>query len=282
MNKETLNTYNNRLAKNNLDLASVLETINSLPEAGSGELNLQDKSVEITENGITNIVADEGYNGLNNVEVVTNVASSGADFKITNGKNFFQYDYRIENLNDLLPLFDLVYCDYMFNSSKQTSLDLRKLNTSNVISMEYMLNNCMNLKMMDVSGWNTSKVTTMKYLFQGNTQMETLNVSGWNTSNVTDMSYMFRGCVKLTTLDLSSWNTSNVTNMTYMFFDCIELTKLDIRNFDFSKVTKYTSFFNNSFDANCEIIVKDETAKEWVLARRSDLINVKTVAELGE
>ena len=36
MNKETLNTYNNRLAKNNLDLASVLETINNLPEAGGG------------------------------------------------------------------------------------------------------------------------------------------------------------------------------------------------------------------------------------------------------
>lgn len=35
-NKETLNTYNNRLAKNNLDLASVLETINKLPEASSG------------------------------------------------------------------------------------------------------------------------------------------------------------------------------------------------------------------------------------------------------
>lgn len=34
---------------------------------------LQDKTIEITENGTTNIVADEGYNGLNNVEVVTNV-----------------------------------------------------------------------------------------------------------------------------------------------------------------------------------------------------------------
>jgi len=33
-NKETLNNYNSRLAKNNLDLASVLETINNLPEAG--------------------------------------------------------------------------------------------------------------------------------------------------------------------------------------------------------------------------------------------------------
>ena len=32
----------------------------------------------------------------------------------------------------------------------------------------------------------------------------------------------------------------------------------------------------------CSAIVKDDTAKSWVLARRSDLTNVKTVAELGE
>lgn len=76
-NKETLQNNNNRLAKNNLDLASVLEAIKNLPEAGSGELNLQDKTIEITENGTTNIVADEGYDGLNSVEVNVNVSSGG-------------------------------------------------------------------------------------------------------------------------------------------------------------------------------------------------------------
>lgn len=38
---------------------------------------LQDKNIEITENGTTTITADEGYNGLNNVQVTTNVAGSG-------------------------------------------------------------------------------------------------------------------------------------------------------------------------------------------------------------
>lgn len=36
-NKETLSTYNNRLAKNNLDLSAILNTINNLPEAGAEE-----------------------------------------------------------------------------------------------------------------------------------------------------------------------------------------------------------------------------------------------------
>lgn len=37
------------------------------------EPTLQDKSIEITENGTTNIVADEGYDGLGNVDVTVNV-----------------------------------------------------------------------------------------------------------------------------------------------------------------------------------------------------------------
>ena len=38
---------------------------------------LQDKSITIRENGTQTIQADEGYDGLNNVEVTTDIASSG-------------------------------------------------------------------------------------------------------------------------------------------------------------------------------------------------------------
>lgn len=39
--------------------------------------NLQSKSITINENGTQNIIADEGYDGLNSVEVTTNVPSGG-------------------------------------------------------------------------------------------------------------------------------------------------------------------------------------------------------------
>lgn len=77
-NKETLQEYNTKLIANNDSLQTVMDMINNLPEAGgSADILLQDKSIEITENGTTNIVADEGYDGLNNVEVVTNVSGGG-------------------------------------------------------------------------------------------------------------------------------------------------------------------------------------------------------------
>lgn len=43
---------------------------------------LQNKTVEIIENGTTNITADEGFDGLGNVEVVSNVVSEPVDFSI--------------------------------------------------------------------------------------------------------------------------------------------------------------------------------------------------------
>lgn len=74
-NKETLKSYNNRLNTNNITLDNIIETIDTLPEAK--EVVLQDKTIEITENGTQTIKADSGYDGLNEVEVITNVASSG-------------------------------------------------------------------------------------------------------------------------------------------------------------------------------------------------------------
>lgn len=254
-NKETLNTYNGRLAKNNLDLSSILNTINNLPEAGSGELNLQDKSVEITENSTTNVVADEGYDGLNSVEVNVNVASSGNDFTITDGSYLFQSGHRAANLKDLMPFLKPTDCSSMFENCNERILDLRDLDTSDSRYFGSM--------------------------FSGSTNLITLYVNTWNTSKVTDMSWMFNRVSILTTLDLSGWDTSNVTNMSYMFYSCSKLTTLDIRNFNFTKVSSYNNMFYG-VPATCKIIVKDETAKNWVLARRSDLTNVKTVAELEQ
>ena len=89
---------------------------------------------------------------------------------------------------------------------------------------------------------------------------------------------MFLNCKKLTSLDLSKFNTSNVTDMHSIFNDCSNLTYLDIRNFDFTKVISDSNMFNK-VPSNCEIIVKDDTAKKWIFARRRDFTNVKTVVE---
>lgn len=131
----------------------------------------------------------------------------------------------------------------------------------------------------ELAGLDTSKITTMAQMFYYCDALTSLNVSTFNTENVNNMRYMFYACNHIINLDLSNFNTNKVTDMSYMFANCERLLSLDIRNFNFSNVTSYTGMFN-SVPSNCEIIVADDTAKRWITSKFSNLINVKTVAEL--
>lgn len=122
---------------------------------------------------------------------------------------------------------------------------------------------------------DTSNVTNMNSMFS-NSKATILDLSNFDTSKVTNMGGMFANS-SATTLDLSSFDTSNVTDMSYMFEDS-KVTTLDIRNFDFTNVTYYNNMFRN-VSTNCLIIVKDDTAKEWITSKFTTLTNVKTIAE---
>ena len=180
-----------------------------------------------------------------------------------------------------IPKFDLAptLLNYAFGGFKGTDIDLSGLDTSSVTNMSSMFMNCSNITNIDLSGLNTSSVTNMSSMFSGCTGLTNLNLSNWNVSLVTNMSSMFMNCSNLKTLDLSGWDTSQLTDMTNTFYECMNLDLLDIRNFDFTNVTKSGS---NTFrvKVTCLIIVKDETAKEFVLGTGYTLTNVKTVAEL--
>lgn len=131
----------------------------------------------------------------------------------------------------------------------------------------------------EVSNIDTSNIETMNSMFESCQQITSLDLSHWNTSKALRMQRMFWTCIQLTDLNLSSWDTSQVLDMQGMFYGCSSLKKLDIRGFTFSKVGSWMSMFG-SVPSDCLIIVKDETAKNWVLNAHSDFTNVKTVAEL--
>ena len=314
-NKETLNTYNGRLSTNNDTITNINSLLKRLPvggedlpeeltnydsgltthetsiqdiikaiegkaAGGGSEPNLQDKSIEITENGTTNIVADEGYDGLNNVEVIANVEGIGGKY----APRIIRFtDYAGTELNEELSNLDtsnITSMKSVFNGcANLQGLDLSNFNTSNVTDMSYMFYKCSSLTNLELSNFDTSNVTIMMNMFANCGKLSSINLQNLDTSKVTNMNSMFSACLKLNKLDLSNCNTSTVTNMTYMFYNCKALTELDIRLFSFSNVKNYSDMFYN-VPVGCLIIVKDDTAKSWVLARRSDLTNVKTVAEL--
>lgn len=257
-----LATYNTELTEQEESLSGIVEYLENKIESGE-PLLLQDKAVEIKENGTTNIVADEGYDGLNSIEVTTNIESSGGKYA---------------------PRFISFY-GY---AGTDLEYELANLDINNMTSMNYMFRFCAQIETLDLTKWNwdTSNIESMYETFYRCSSLNELNVNNIITNNVTAMFATFEYCTSLKKLDLSNWTTNNVTEMPVMFYGCTGLTQLDIRNFDFSNVTNYTNMFGDESDninripSNCLIIVKDTTAKSWITSKFTWLKNVKTVAEL--
>ncbi len=160
--------------------------------------NLQNKLITITENQTQIIVADAEYDGLNEVEIITNVG----------GEN--EYNTKIDT-----------------NSSYDASIGLRSLITKceNLdVSKRNTLNNffdsCINLK--NIPQLNTTNVLSMSGLFKNCKSLTT--IPQMDTSNVKDMSSMFQNCISLTTIP--QIDTSNVQNMNCMFNGCNLLTTI--------------------------------------------------------
>lgn len=147
---------------------------------GSAGVLLQAKSVDITENGTSVVAPDDGFDGLNGVEINTNVP-----------KRF--------------ECGDATFAPPSTNSMNNIGASLLKTinascwDTSNVTNMFQLFDMCYKLQLVDVSGWDTSNVTNMAYAFR-RCPLQLLDLSSWNVSNVIKINSMFYQCYYLKTL----------------------------------------------------------------------------------
>ena len=133
-----------------------------------------------------------------------------------------------------LDTSNVINMSYMFQDCTALTT-IPQLNTSKVTNMNTMFNNCTALT--TIPQLNTSKVINMMNMFYGCTSLTTIPLL--NTSAVTSMRNMFYGCTSLTTIP--QLDTSAVTDMSYMFQDCTALTTIPQLNT--SKVTNMMNMF---------------------------------------
>lgn len=108
----------------------------------------------------------------------------------------------------------------------------------------------------------------------GRSSVESLNLENFDMSNVTSMNMTFTSCENLKSIYFGNYNTEKLTSTTYTFVNCTSLEYLDISGLSFNNVTSNTQMFKD-IPADCQILVKDQTAKNFVLSARSDLTNVQ-------
>lgn len=136
----------------------------------------------------------------------------------------------------------------MFSAcQKLEEIKFGEFETCNVTDMSGMFARCASLETLDFSCIETEKVTDMNRMFAGCSSLKNVNLENFDTHNVTDMSAMFSGCSSIELLDLSSFDTSNVKSYESMFWSCIELKEVDIENFNTqsSEMRDFTSMFDS-------------------------------------
>lgn len=124
--------------------------------------------------------------------------------------------------------------------------NLDSIDTSNVIYIGGVFQNCKSLSSVNISGWNVSNARSLEKMFSGCNNITSVgDLSSWITNNATSTEYMFNGCNKLQSIDLSGWNTSNVATMRDMFNNCQKLTSVgDISGWDVSSCANFKEMFN--------------------------------------
>lgn len=263
--------------------------------SASGDINLEEKEVTISENKTTLIEPSEGYNGLSSVSVTTNVPT-GSDLS-----NYFNI-----NPSSISPRAGYLqknyikgFSDFVIPDSESNLVGLFEgweyetaptvVCNNNVTRMTAMVGtntygkNPTKLKSIDLSKMNVSNVEYMAQLFSNCTALTSFDLTGWNVGNVTTMAEMFGGCTSIINIDLSNLLPLSLTTTEYMFYNCTNATFIDIRQFDLVSLSNYSNMFGTSSSNgpadNCLIVVKDEIQKAWVNTNFSRLTNVQTVAE---
>jgi len=129
-----------------------------------------------------------------------------------------------------------------FQAYQGTTLDLSKLDTSQVRNMSFMFANLFYITSLDLSSFDTSSLEEMRSMFQLSTKLQTVNLSSFDTSKLKVLSYTFSCCYELENLILpTNFDTSKVETMGSMFAYCHKL-KIDCSSWDVSSITYKSDF----------------------------------------
>lgn len=90
-------------------------------------------------------------------------------------------------------------------------------------SLAAMFKDCENLVEIDLKDLDTSEVIDMHSMFENCSSIKILELNSFNTEKTEDMGRMFAGCKSMTNLDLSSFDTNQTRNMRNMFDRCNKL-----------------------------------------------------------
>lgn len=201
----------------------------------------QEKSIEITKKGVTEITYDDGFTGLSKVVVNTNIvaytghadveglrAIGWTDEDIAyyqeNGVKWNEEDDEYHKVtDDNKALYGVLTTDNI-STYKDRIVYLPKIDTSGKTSMNKMFKDCYSL--ISIPLLNTSSVTDMNYMFQNCYSL--VCIPPIDTQKVSNFGYMFNNCRSLISIHQIDAIKGSLLNT--LFYNCNSLTHVNIKN----------------------------------------------------
>ena len=179
-------------------------------------------------------VASVNYNGsLFSSNVNSTIILDNWTFDYSPSVSILDLFYNVETIsckNWVLP-DDASYLFHTSNPNILKTVDVTGWDLSSTTNISSLFSD--NTKLESIVGletWNTSNIVDMSYMFNNCNKLKNIDLSNFDTSNVEDMSSMFYNCEKLKSLDLTSFNTSNLYDAQSMFENCESLETIYATN----------------------------------------------------
>lgn len=189
--------------------------------------NLQEKEIEITENGTITIVPDTGYDGLSQVDVKVSIKEYAPDWSQLGYENTpqsiidaFNYSKNIKDTWDSTAT--------SIGSKYRGNKDIRYfplVDLSNVTSMMFTFYQASNLEEIDELN-TSSSLSTIASCFTDCVLLK--KIPYFNTQNVTNFYGAFGGCTKLA--DVPVLDTTSAIRLDSTFINCPSLTNISLNN----------------------------------------------------
>lgn len=226
--------------------------------SGGAEINNQEKTIDITENGTTEVAPDSGFTGLSKVIVNTDVQGGGST---TPSRPTYTGHADAEGLKAIgWTDEDIAYYQENGVNWNEEEDEYHKVTDDNIALYGV-------LTVDNISTYKDRIVYLPKI----------------DTSGVTNMNSMFYNCYSLVSIPLL--DTSSVTNMSYVFSSCYSFVYVSLKNVkracDLSKATKLSKdsllYLINNEAATVAITITLASYAYTRLAEDADIVTALTI-----
>ena len=168
----------------------------------------------------------------------------GDDKNPSNPYHFNYEELRDSNCQIFADEKEIDFCkNHVFGSSGTHVVKL--VIKKKIKSCRNMFAGCVDIKSVDLTKLEASEIVSMEFMFVGCSNLTKVEFGAINTSKVASMANMFVYCTELTECDMSKLNTDSLVAMRDIFRGCVKLQNLKI--FDTSNVKDYACPFNSFF-----------------------------------